>query len=61
MRVGRIGNIPEIKKAIILASGFGTSLHSIARNIPKPMVPVDGRLFLPRREPTLAYPNTTLS
>ena len=49
------------REAIIIAGGFGTRLHSIARNIPKPKAPVDVRLFLPRREPTLAYPKTTLS
>ena len=32
--------------AIILAGGFGTRLKSIISNIPKPMVPINGKPFL---------------
>ena len=33
-------------EAIILAGGFGTRLHSVIRDIPKPMAPIQGKPFL---------------
>ena len=35
-----------ISQALIIAGGKGTRLKSIARDIPKPMFPVDGRPVL---------------
>lgn len=32
--------------AIVLAGGFGTRLHSVVSDVPKPMAPVGGRPFL---------------
>lgn len=35
-----------VMKAIILAGGLGTRLHSVLAGLPKPMAPVNGRPFL---------------
>ena len=35
-----------MKEAIILAGGFGTRLQGVVKDLPKPMVPVNGRPFL---------------
>lgn len=35
-----------LKQAVILCGGFGTRLRPITNNIPKPMVPVNGKPFL---------------
>lgn len=35
-----------LKKAIILAGGFGTRLQSVVNNVPKPMAPIQGKPFV---------------
>ncbi|HEX3579534.1 MAG TPA: sugar phosphate nucleotidyltransferase [Thermoanaerobaculia bacterium] len=39
---------PQLPKVAILAGGFGTRLGDLARGLPKPMIPINGRPYLER-------------
>ena len=38
--------IKDIRQAVIIAGGKGTRLAPFTQNLPKPMIPVNGRPFL---------------
>jgi D-glycero-alpha-D-manno-heptose 1-phosphate guanylyltransferase len=44
--MGDTGHIKDSIKAVILAGGLGTRLRSVASDIPKSMMPINGRPFL---------------